>query len=73
MADVWSNDPDRTTRQGDIRTPSQVTAEMLAACEFFRIRPESSLSRDNHSADIVSVWRGTSDPWRLCGYHASMV
>lgn len=27
MADVWSNDPDRTTRNGDTRTSEQVTAE----------------------------------------------
>lgn len=25
MADVWSNDPDRTTRRGDTRTDAEVT------------------------------------------------
>lgn len=27
MRDVWSDDPDRTTRRGDTRTSEQVTAE----------------------------------------------
>lgn len=73
MADVWSDDPDRTTRRGDTRTSEQVMADVFGLCEFFMIYPEHPGNRNNHSADRVTVWHGTDKPWHLCGYHASMI
>jgi len=67
MRDVWSNDPDRTTRRGDTRTSEQITAETFPAhwCEY-----PNPLSA--HSGDRVTVYRG-GEPQTWCGYHASMI
>lgn len=37
MRDVWSDDPDRTTRRGDTRTPEQVTRETFEWVEGVKV------------------------------------
>lgn len=71
MTDVWSDDPDRTVRRGDTRTPEQITSETFGqrTTEHWCECPWAITS---HSQDRVTVYRGSeAEVW--CGYHASMI